>query len=282
MKIHEYQARQLLADYGVPVPRGEVAATADEGAPDRRRHRRQGGRKGADPRRRTGQGRRRQVGRLARRRSRRRGRDARPGVSDSTDLAGRNSRPAGDGGRGDRHRARAIPRDSRGRRNRRARGNGQHRRRRRDRGRRRDQPREDSAGRGRPDIRPDAVPRTRACPSTGLARRIDTTGSRPDRPPVPAICTEKDCTLVEINPLVITSDGQIIALDAKIDLEDDALFRHPELTDLHDPCAGRPTGVAGGAGRAFIRETGGRPGGLHGERGGPGHGDHGHHEMGRR
>ena len=30
MKIHEYQARQLLADYGIPVPRGEVAATADE------------------------------------------------------------------------------------------------------------------------------------------------------------------------------------------------------------------------------------------------------------
>ena len=30
MKIHEYQASQLLTDYGVPVPRGEVASTADE------------------------------------------------------------------------------------------------------------------------------------------------------------------------------------------------------------------------------------------------------------
>ena len=46
---------------------------------------------------------------------------------------------------------------------------------------------------------------------------------------------ENDCSLVEVNPLVVTEDNAIIALDAKINLEDDALFRHPELANLIDP-----------------------------------------------
>lgn len=48
------------------------------------------------------------------------------------------------------------------------------------------------------------------------------------------IFTEKDCSLVEINPLIITSDDQLIALDAKLDLEDDSLFRHTDLQELRD------------------------------------------------
>ena len=46
--------------------------------------------------------------------------------------------------------------------------------------------------------------------------------------------TQLDCSLVEINPLAVTTGGQLIALDAKIDLEDDALFRHPDVQDLAD------------------------------------------------
>ena len=46
---------------------------------------------------------------------------------------------------------------------------------------------------------------------------------------------EADCSLVEINPLVVTSDGNLLALDAKVNFEDDALFRHPDLKDLADP-----------------------------------------------
>lgn len=46
---------------------------------------------------------------------------------------------------------------------------------------------------------------------------------------------ERDCSLAEINPLVVTSDGKLLALDAKLDLEDYALSRHPELADLRDP-----------------------------------------------
>jgi len=46
---------------------------------------------------------------------------------------------------------------------------------------------------------------------------------------------ENDCSLVEVNPLVVTSDNAVVALDAKINLEDDALFRHQELANLIDP-----------------------------------------------
>ena len=49
------------------------------------------------------------------------------------------------------------------------------------------------------------------------------------------VFVENDCSLVEINPLVITKSGDVIALDAKINLEDDALFRHKDLAALHDP-----------------------------------------------
>jgi len=46
---------------------------------------------------------------------------------------------------------------------------------------------------------------------------------------------EKDASLVEINPLVITPAGGIIALDAKMNFDDNALYRHPEISDLNDP-----------------------------------------------
>lgn len=44
-----------------------------------------------------------------------------------------------------------------------------------------------------------------------------------------------DASLAEINPLVLTKEGELLALDAKINLEDNALFRHPDLTKLLDP-----------------------------------------------
>ncbi len=46
---------------------------------------------------------------------------------------------------------------------------------------------------------------------------------------------ENDCSLVEINPLTLTKDNQIVALDAKLSFDDDALFRHPELREMRDP-----------------------------------------------
>ncbi|TFH11467.1 MAG: ADP-forming succinate--CoA ligase subunit beta [Candidatus Atribacteria bacterium] len=45
---------------------------------------------------------------------------------------------------------------------------------------------------------------------------------------------EQDCVLAEINPLAITSDGDPLAIDAKLNLDDNGLFRHPDLRDLRD------------------------------------------------
>ncbi len=44
----------------------------------------------------------------------------------------------------------------------------------------------------------------------------------------------KDCSLVEINPLILTADDQVIALDAKVDFDSNALYRHKELMELRD------------------------------------------------
>ena len=43
-----------------------------------------------------------------------------------------------------------------------------------------------------------------------------------------------DCSLAEINPLLITGDGEVLALDAKINFDDNALFRHKQLMELRD------------------------------------------------
>src|SRR5262249_9754891 len=44
----------------------------------------------------------------------------------------------------------------------------------------------------------------------------------------------RDCALAEINPLVVTADGRLLALDAKLSFDDNALFRHPEAKPLRD------------------------------------------------
>ncbi|HRQ89599.1 MAG TPA: ADP-forming succinate--CoA ligase subunit beta [Bacteroidia bacterium] len=54
---------------------------------------------------------------------------------------------------------------------------------------------------------------------------------------------ECDCSMVEINPLVTTPDGQVLALDAKFDFDDNALYRHPEIAALHDPTEEDPREV---------------------------------------
>ena len=48
------------------------------------------------------------------------------------------------------------------------------------------------------------------------------------------IFAENDCSLVEINPLIVTGNGDLVALDAKINLDDDSMFRHRDLLELQD------------------------------------------------
>ncbi|MCF8056495.1 MAG: ADP-forming succinate--CoA ligase subunit beta [Desulfocapsa sp.] len=49
-----------------------------------------------------------------------------------------------------------------------------------------------------------------------------------------ALFMEYDCSLVEINPLAVTEDNEIIPLDAKMDIDSNSLFRHPDILAMHD------------------------------------------------
>ncbi len=54
---------------------------------------------------------------------------------------------------------------------------------------------------------------------------------------------EKDCSLAEINPLIITDGGEVMALDAKLNFDDNAMYRHPELAGLRDLTEEEPAEV---------------------------------------
>ena len=68
---------------------------------------------------------------------------------------------------------------------------------------------------------------------------------------------EKDCSLAEINPLVLTSDGTIVALDAKINFDDNALFRNRDIAGLRDRDEEDPLELeASDAGISFVKLDG--------------------------
>jgi succinyl-CoA synthetase beta subunit len=68
---------------------------------------------------------------------------------------------------------------------------------------------------------------------------------------------ETDSTLAEINPLVQTPDNELAAVDAKINLDDNALFRHPDLEEMRDLHEEDPTEVeAGEHGLSYIKLDG--------------------------
>ncbi|MBF6567385.1 MAG: ADP-forming succinate--CoA ligase subunit beta [Candidatus Binataceae bacterium] len=54
---------------------------------------------------------------------------------------------------------------------------------------------------------------------------------------------ETDASLIEINPLVVTADGRVICLDAKMSFDDNGLFRHPEIRELRDPTEEDPAEI---------------------------------------
>ena len=67
----------------------------------------------------------------------------------------------------------------------------------------------------------------------------------------------RDCSLLEINPLVLTADNRLLALDAKMSFDDNALFRHPDLTALRDLAEEEPAEIrAGEAGLSFVKLDG--------------------------
>ena len=68
---------------------------------------------------------------------------------------------------------------------------------------------------------------------------------------------DTDAQLVEINPLVVTGDGKIVALDAKMTFDDNALFRHEEIREMRDLAEENPIEVeAGEHGLSYIKLDG--------------------------
>jgi succinyl-CoA synthetase beta subunit len=65
--------------------------------------------------------------------------------------------------------------------------------------------------------------------------------------------TGLDCSIVEVNPLVVTGAGEVVALDAKISFDDNALFRHPEMEKLRDEAEEDPKELeAGRNGLSYV------------------------------
>src|SRR5205085_2576810 len=68
---------------------------------------------------------------------------------------------------------------------------------------------------------------------------------------------DKDCSLAEINPLVVTPKGDVIVLDAKMTFDDNALFRHPDIEQLRDESEENPADLrAAKAGLTYISLSG--------------------------
>ncbi len=68
---------------------------------------------------------------------------------------------------------------------------------------------------------------------------------------------DQDASLVEINPLVVTREGDIIALDGKVTFDDNAMFRHKNLADFRDLSEEEPAEIeAGNAGLSYVKLDG--------------------------
>ncbi|MFV0442859.1 MAG: ADP-forming succinate--CoA ligase subunit beta, partial [Planctomycetaceae bacterium] len=76
----------------------------------------------------------------------------------------------------------------------------------------------------------------------------------------PKLCkffVDQDCSMLEINPLVVTGDGQLFALDAKVTFDDNAMFRHKDYAELRDLSEEEPNEVrAGNAGLSYVKLDG--------------------------
>ena len=95
-----------------------------------------------------------------------------------------------------------------------------------------------------------------------LCRALNLTGPAAKSAGVffPRICkffVDSDCSMAEINPLVVTGEGQLLALDAKVTFDDNALFRHKNYGELQDLNEEEPTEVrAQEAGLSYVKLDG--------------------------
>ncbi len=118
--------------------------------------------------------------------------------------------------------------------------------------------------------RPEALARIAVDPNTGIdaakaADIVSAAGFADDVAPAVqdailklwTVYAESDATLVEVNPLVRTKGGQIVALDGKVTLDDNAAFRHPEWEELADAAQQDPLEAkAAESGLAYVKLDG--------------------------
>ncbi len=89
---------------------------------------------------------------------------------------------------------------------------------------------------------------------------LSTKAARSAEKLLPQLCrffVDNDCSMTEINPLVLTEEDQLLALDAKVSFDDNAMFRHKALADLRDLSEEDPAEVkAGKAGLSYVNLDG--------------------------
>ena len=117
---------------------------------------------------------------------------------------------------------------------------------------------------------PEKIIRVPFDPAIGLqpyqARKVayalglDATAVRSAESFLPKVCrffVESDSSMTEINPLVVTGEGQLLALDAKVTFDDNAMFRHKDYAELRDLSEEEPTEVqAQAAGLSYVKLDG--------------------------
>src|SRR5438132_137293 len=109
-------------------------------------------------------------------------------------------------------------------------------------------------------VDPDAG--LRPCQTRRLAYDLEFTAEQAPRAEklMTALCKvflDKDCSLAEINPVVVTPKGEVLALDAKLTFDDNALFRHPDVEKLRDETEENPAELrAARSGLSYISLTG--------------------------
>ena len=89
---------------------------------------------------------------------------------------------------------------------------------------------------------------------------LDATAVRSAESFLPKVCrffVDHDCSMAEINPLIVTGDGKLLALDAKVTFDDNAMFRHKDFAELRDLNEEEPTEVqAQQAGLSYVKLDG--------------------------
>jgi succinyl-CoA synthetase beta subunit len=89
---------------------------------------------------------------------------------------------------------------------------------------------------------------------------LDAAGQKSAAVFFPKLCkffVDHDCSMAEINPLVVTGEGQLLALDAKVTFDDNAMFRHKDFAELRDLNEEEPNEVrAGNAGLSYVKLDG--------------------------